>query len=373
VQRTVRPSTGGVREPPHERSRHRRIDGSFHRRRTGSGPLGGYFDGTYTRLFENDTIVQLYSSTKTFTGLCALVLADRGEIDLHAPVKKYWPEFAAEGKSGIEVRQLLGHTSGVAGWTEPMTLRDIYDWEKATTLLARQAPWWEPGRVSGYHGFNQGHLVGEIVRRVTGKMLGAFLAEELAEPLGVGCDFYIGTPAEADRRVSLVIQGAPQDQPTGFNHYIDRALHNPHAKPQDTWTTQWRRADLGALNGHGNARGIAALQSVVACGGAHGKRLLSEAGRERVLEQQSDGDDLVLCFPAQWGMAYGLNASALRGVPCPTRAAYWGGNGGSMSYVDLDHHMAIGYAPNRWMGGGPHSTDRARDLVNAAYEGLAAA
>src|SRR5262245_33079103 len=124
---------------------------------------GGHFDATYTRPFDNHTIVNGFSSTKTMTALCALVLADRGEIDLNAPVKKYWPEFAAAGKDRIEVRHIVSHTSGLAGWTEPMTLQDIYDWEKSTTLLARQAPWWEPGTASGYHAFNMGHLVGEVV------------------------------------------------------------------------------------------------------------------------------------------------------------------------------------------------------------------
>src|SRR5262245_32641810 len=114
---------------------------------------GGYFDASYTRPWERDTIVNGFSSTKTMTALCALVLADRGEIGLAARVSKYWPEFAAAGKERVEIRHLLGHSSGVPGWTEPMTLADIYDWEKSTALLARQEPWWEPGTASGYHGF----------------------------------------------------------------------------------------------------------------------------------------------------------------------------------------------------------------------------
>src|SRR5262245_36589335 len=133
---------------------------------------GGYFDATYTRPWERDTIVQTFSTTKTMTALCALLLADRGEIDLHAPVVKYWPEFAAEGKSAIEVRHLLGHTSGLPGWTKLVSLYDIYDTEKATAMLARQAPWWTPGTAAGYHCYTIGHLVGEVVRRVTGKSLG---------------------------------------------------------------------------------------------------------------------------------------------------------------------------------------------------------
>src|SRR5262249_32669858 len=139
-------------------------------------------------------IVNGFSSTKTMTALCALVLADRGEIGLSARVSKYWPEFAAAGKEHVEIRHLLGHSSGVPGWTEPMTLADIYDWEKSTALLARQEPWWEPGTASGYHGFNLGHLVGEVVRRVTGMSMGTFFAREIAGPLGA--DYHIGTPAQ---------------------------------------------------------------------------------------------------------------------------------------------------------------------------------
>src|SRR5262245_22484757 len=132
---------------------------------------GGYFDETRTRPWERDTIVNTFSTTKTMTALCALILADRGELDLHAPVKKYWPEFAAAGKDRIAVRHFLGHTAGLAGWTETVTLEDIYDREKATTLLARQYPWWEPGSAAGYHPITFGPLIGEVIRRITGKTL----------------------------------------------------------------------------------------------------------------------------------------------------------------------------------------------------------
>lgn len=331
---------------------------------------GGYFDATYTRPFKKHSIVQLFSSTKTVTALCALILADRGEIDLDAPVAKYWPEFAAEGKDGVLVKHLLGHTSGVPGWTEPTTLLDIYDWEKSTTRLARQAPWHPIGRTSAYHGINQGHLVGEVIRRVTGQSMGTFLAREVADPLGVGRDFYIGTPEKADARVSLLIKGQPHDKPT-TGSLFDLALWNPHPNPEDTWSVEWRRAEIGAVNGHGNARGIATLQSVLANGGAHGVRLMSDGFRARVLEPQSDGVDLVLGVEARWGIGYSL-LGPFMGAPESARVAFWAGNGGSLSFVDLDARMAIGYAPNRWLGGDfTRSMERGRRLVRAAYESLA--
>jgi CubicO group peptidase (beta-lactamase class C family) len=328
---------------------------------------GGYFDGTFTRPWERHTIAQMYSSTKTVTALCALVLADHGELDLDAPVAKYWPEFAQNGKRGITVSQLLGHTSGVAGWTEPTTMQDMLDVEKSTAALARQAPWWEPGRTSGYHGMNQGHLVGEVIRRITGKSLGRYLAEDVAGPVGAGKDLYIGTPAAADSRVSLLIQGKPLDVP--FGQRFDRALYNPRVTPQDTWTLPWRRAELGAINGHGNGRGLATVQSILASGSANGVRLMSDSGRLRVLEQQADGNDLVIGLPMRWGMGYSLDCSFF-GLPESRRVAWWGGNGGSVSYIDLDARIAVGYVPNRWLGGDAASLQRGRSLVLAAYAAL---
>src|SRR5262245_4402499 len=337
---------------------------------------GGYLDATYTREWQRDTITQTFSSTKTMTALCALLLADRGEIDVNAPVSKYWPEFGAAGKQDIQVRHVLGHSSGVAGWNEPTTFSDIYDWEKSTARLAAQKPWWEPGTASGYHGCNFGHLVGEIVRRVTGMSMGTFLRKEIAEPLGA--EYYIGTPAECDARVSLQMQGYPI-LPTG-SPLFKLALMNPHVRPQDTWSIGWRRAELGALNGHTNAYGIAALQSVAANGGAKGKTFLSDKGRLRILEQQAHGRDLVLGIPLTWGMGYCLDPwiqpSDLAGAAPKVaerlgrRVGHWGGGGGSMSYVDLDARLSFGYTPNRWITG-PHEQDRSLNVLRAVYACLA--
>jgi CubicO group peptidase (beta-lactamase class C family) len=331
---------------------------------------GGYFDATYTRPWEQHTIAQGFSSTKTVAALCALVLADRGEIDLDAPVARYWPEFAAEGKERIVVRQLLRHTAALCGWDVPMTHRDLYDWEKSTSLLARQAPMWKPGVTSGYHGYTHGHLIGEVVRRVTGRTIGRFLADELAGPLGVGDDYYIGVPEQADSRVSLLVQGAPCDEPSG-NRFHDLALYNPRVTPHTTWAVQWRRAELPAMNGHGNARGIAALQSVLASGGANGVHVMSDAGRQRVLEQQSDGADLVIGMPCRWAMGFSLEMLMFPGVPAGARAAWWAGNGGSLSFIDLDARMSIGFVPNRWIAG-RFEQYRSSHIVRAAYQALGA-
>ena len=151
---------------------------------------GGFADEARTRPWERDTLVNVYSTTKTMTALTALLLADRGELDFDAPVARYWPEFAAGGKDAVKVSHLMSHSAGLSGWKEPMVKEDLYDWDKVTALLAAQAPFWEPGTAPGYHALTQGYLVGEVVRRITGKSLGTVFREEIAEPLGA--DFHIG-------------------------------------------------------------------------------------------------------------------------------------------------------------------------------------
>ena len=168
---------------------------------------GGWADTDKTVPWTQDTITNVWSTTKTMMSLSALVLVERGLLDVYAPVAEYWPEFAANGKDKIEVRHLLSHSSGVSAWAQPVVVDDIFDWEKSTSMLAAQPPWWEPGTASGYHALNQGHLVGEVVRRITGLSLGQFFAKEVAGPLGA--DFHIGLAPEHDHRVSNVVPPPP--------------------------------------------------------------------------------------------------------------------------------------------------------------------
>ena len=144
---------------------------------------GGWADAEKTRPWTRDTLVNVYSTTKTMTALTALLLADRGELDFDAPVARYWPEFAANGKAAVKVSHLMAHSAGLSGWKEPVTHDDLYDWEKMTSLLAAHAPFWAPGTAPGYHGVTQGYLAGEVVRRITGRSLGTVFRQELAEPL----------------------------------------------------------------------------------------------------------------------------------------------------------------------------------------------
>ncbi|MGW6497038.1 serine hydrolase domain-containing protein [Nonomuraea angiospora] len=315
---------------------------------------GGYADAARTVPWERDTITNVWSTTKPMTALCALILADRGELDLAAPVAAYWPEFAAAGKERVLVRHLLSHTAGLPIWNEPMTVEDLYDWRLATTRLAGQAPRWEPGAEAGYHAITQGFLVGEVVRRVTGRSLGAFFAEEVAGPLGA--DFHIGLAAEHDPRVAPVIPPStpvapPSDLPA-----------NPELRPEVANTIPWRRAEIPAANGHGNARSVGLVQSVLACGGTlRGVRLLSEAGCARAVEEQFRGFDRVFGTRMWYGMGYGL---------LEPRTCCWGGMGGSLVVIDLDARMTVAYVMNRMLGQGD---DRGMGFLLAAYDGFVAA
>jgi len=333
---------------------------------------GGYADAERTRPWERDTIVNVWSTTKPMTALCALILADRGELDLDAPVARYWPEFAQAGKEGVRVRHLLSHTAGLPSWTEPMATEALYDWEAATSALARQRPAWEPGTESGYHAFTQGYLVGEVIRRVTGVSVGTFFAEQVAGPLRA--DFHIGLPAEHDARVAPVIPAPPAAEGPALEAERALARHwgNPRFSAETANTTSWRRAEIPAAGGHGNARSVALVQSALACGGAvGGVRLLSQAGCERVMQEQSNGKDRCLGVPLRFGMGYGLRSQELPISPNP-RTCFWGGWGGSLVVVDLDARMTVAYTMNQMLNPGTLGDDRGLGIVLAAYAGLAA-
>lgn len=332
---------------------------------------GGYLDAAKTCEWQSDTIVNNFSTTKTMTALCMLILIDRGLVDPNAPVSKYWPEFAQNGKANVLVRHCLGHTAGLPGWTEPVTLEDVLDREKAVRLLAEQAPWWEPGTKVGYHSITFGPLLGEIIFRVTGKTLKQFFAEEVAGPLGA--DYHIGAEPEHDHRVTPMIPSTPIRARAGAETITDRVFFNPYVTPQDSASIAWRRGELGGSNGHGNARSVALVQSVLSNGGTvNGIRLLSPEGCRRVLDVQADGLDLVAQFPVTWGLGYGLNNPVVAEIygNCFTgRAmAFWGGSGGSIAFNDLDARMTIAFVMNKHIEG--QFDQRGVDVVQASYESL---
>jgi CubicO group peptidase (beta-lactamase class C family) len=314
---------------------------------------GGWIDEARTVPWTEHTITNVFSTIKTMTALSALVLVDRGELDLDAKVAKYWPEFAARGKGEIKVRQLLSHTSGVSGWDRPVALEDLYDWHKSTAMLAAQAPWWEPGTASGYHAHTYGHLIGEVIRRITGQRLGEFFAGTIAGPLGA--DFHIGLPPSEFHRVANVVPfeslNLTEADP---NSLVYKTFFNPTLGKDDgswrgdhSWRERWRRADIGAGNGHGNARSVARIQSAVACGGVvDGVRLLSPKTIDQILEVQSHTVDLVAGVRFKWGLGYGLPIPELPFIP-DGRVCIGGGAGGSLVIADVDRRMTIAFVMNK--------------------------
>ena len=332
---------------------------------------GGYADAAKTRPWVRDTIINVYSTTKTMTALTALVLADRGLIDFSAPVAKYWPEFAANGKARVTVAQLMSHASGLSGWKETISTSDLYDWEKMTALLAAQAPFWEPGTAPGYHAITQGYLVGEVIRRVTGKSIGTVFREEIAGPLGA--DFWIGLPASEDDRVAELIPPPPAEAvgAGAQQSEIQRNMAtNPGIDVAETKTRAWRGAEIPAAGGTGNARSVAEIHAILANGGvAKGKRFLSEAGCRKALELQIEGTDLVMGIPARFGLGFGL-AGGLIPLPNPN-SMFWGGYGGSIAIIDMDACMSLSYVMNV-MRGTTTGDLRGFGLAMAAWESLSA-
>jgi CubicO group peptidase (beta-lactamase class C family) len=322
---------------------------------------GGYTDAARTMPWERDTITCVWSVSKTMQALCMLILADRGSLDLDAPVAKYWPEFADAGKDGVLVRHVLSHTAGLPDFDEPVSAPELYDWSAVTARLAAQAPRWEPGTQAGYHSLTQGFILGEVIRRVTGRDPGVFFAEEVAGPLGA--DFFFGLSAENDGRVAPVL--APPTAPSGDWVASARSAREDSdgvvgIRVSDGNSVAWRRAQIPSASGFGNARSAAAVQSVLACGGTvGGVRLLSPAGCEVARLEQYKGLDQSFGREMQWAMGYGMFG----------RAIGWGGWGGSLVIADLDARMSVAYVMNQMLDEATGS-HRGLGIVVAAYEGL---
>ena len=332
----------------------------------------GYADDAQTQPWEEDTIVNVWSTTKIMTAICTLMLVDRGLLDLDAPVAKYWPEFAQAGKEKLPVRYLLSHTAGLSGFEKPVRTKTLYDWGKTVNLLAAQKPWWEPGTKSGYHLVTFGYLLGELVRRITGKSLGTFFKENVADPLKA--DFHIGLPEEYDDRVGELIP-PPQIDMSQFGEIDPKSVamrsltSAPGVSAEQTRRRAWRAAEIPAANGHGNARSVSKIAAVIACGGSlDGIRLLSLDTIEKALEEQSYDTDLVLMVPIRFGLGLGLQNKELPIGP-NQRVLYWGGWGGSVCIMDLDAKLSIAYVMNKMVSsltGDPRSTR----LIEALYNSL---
>ncbi|MER5901060.1 serine hydrolase domain-containing protein [Streptomyces mirabilis] len=338
---------------------------------------GGWADAARTRPWERETLVNVWSTSKGPTSLCAHILADRGLLDFDAPVAAYWPEFAAAGKESVLVRHLLSHRAGLAGLREPHDLAQLCDWELTVERLAAQEPWWEPGTRSGYHALTFGHLVGEVVRRVSGLRPGAFLEREVTGPLGI--DFTIGLPEKETERAAELVHprvASSSEQAAIFAQLAPAAvaaLANPLVGATEADTAQWRAAEIPAANGHGTARAVAALYGIFAGRGAYGSRqVLSPEAAERVREGQGSCRDLVLGagFEHETETGLGLWLSGPNGSYGPNPRAFGhDGFGGSCGLADPESGLSLGYVMNRM---GPHIADDPRKmaLVDALYSAL---
>jgi len=325
----------------------------------------GVADANTGAPWQADTVGLVFSTTKGATALCAHVLVSRGLLDLDAPVARYWPEFAQAGKAGIPVRMLLNHQVGLPALRGPLPRGAFYNWDHMTAALAAEEPFWEPGTRHAYHWYTFGWLVGEVVRRVAGKSLGTFFSAEVAGPLGL--DFWIGLPEEMEPRVALMIMGG---RPAGLDPagipglvwyndggYLDAGECNARAA---------HAAEVPAINGITNARGLAGMYAPLACGGSlRGVRLVDgdSLGRMSAVVSAS-GKDGILDMPTRYSLGF-----QKFGPANPLAVAEEGlghaGMGGSVGFADTKARLSFGYMMNE------HGThERAARLVDAVYLSL---
>jgi len=334
----------------------------------------GWLDQSRTRAWQRDTVVNVFSVGKAMAALSLLILVERGQVELDAPVARYWPEFAAAGKSAVTVRMLLGHRAGLPAVRRPLPSLAMYDWDLMTSALADEEPWWEPGREHGYHVSTFGFLVGEIVRRVSGESIGVFFRRAVAGPLDA--DFRFGIGPEHDARIAdYLFADVP---PPIVEEYDDDErrflLRCVYANPQGVSgfgtvnTRAWRAAEMPSTNGHANARGVARIYSALACGGAvDGVRLLQPETIAHAGTEVSAGQDFVLRRPSRFGLGFQLTEPARPLGPNPRSFGHFGA-GGALGFADPDARLAFAYTMNQ---AGPRFLNpRARALIDAAYAAL---
>jgi CubicO group peptidase (beta-lactamase class C family) len=344
---------------------------------------GGTADVTTSRPWDEDTIQLFFSTTKGVTAICAHLLAQRGELDLDAPAASYWPEFKAEGKENIPVRQLLSHRSGLPVVDVDLTPDQVLAWDPIVDALAAQKPIWEPNTKHGYHALTFGWLVGEVIRRVSGTNIGTFFRDEIGHPLGL--DLWIGLPSSEESRVApLIILEAMAGQMsedalsalpdemqkmvrafTDPNSITQRALNV--AKPSlDFNSRAVHAAEVPAANGISTARSLAKLYAATV-GEVDGIRILEPKQVDDVLVEQSNGPDEVLMIPTRFGSGFFLNGDF---APLLSERSFGhAGAGGSLGFADADAQVGFGYVMNKMqtnLSGDP----RTLTLIKAVRESL---
>jgi CubicO group peptidase (beta-lactamase class C family) len=343
---------------------------------------GGWHDKEHSAAWKEDTVVNVFSGSKTVTSLAVLMLVDRGLVELDAPVAKYWPEFAQNGKEKVTVRNMIGHGAGIPAWEPPFDLVDAMDIEGSTARLAAQAPWWEPGTRSSYHASTFGHLNAELIRRVTGKTLSQFVAEEIAGPLHA--DFYLGMKPDQAGRIATVYP-APEDEARTTT--VPKAATDTEGEktPEQIISIrtrlgsfsgvkrdplvlfnsdEWRETEFGGSSGHANARGLGRIMTALCNEGvSRGVKLLSQPTIEQIFHEQFNGIDGYYMKPIRWGTGYALAAEDNKKGPLPFirpgKSCFWYGTGGSLSIADVGRRVAISYVMNQCQSG--------RNSLNGVY------
>jgi CubicO group peptidase (beta-lactamase class C family) len=342
---------------------------------------GGVADADTGRPWTQDTIEVVFSTTKGVTAICAHKLAQEGKLDFDAPVAKYWPEFAQAGKDDIPVSYLMSHRAGLAWIDGTMTPEEVYAWEPVILALAEQAPVWEPGTQHGYHAVTYGYLVGEVIRRVSGKSIGTYFRDEIANPLGL--DFWIGLPASEEPRVARLVGGLTpdpselddearklMDQLMGPDTPAGKALSAPGgALTQGIFNTpEFHAAEIPAAGGIGDARSLARLYA--ACvGEVDGIRILSPETVKTATVRQTEGPNKVLMdLDLQFSLGF-ISPSTLVTLGGPNSFGHFGA-GGSVGWADPDAEFGFGYVMNK-MAMGLAGDTRCYDLVAACYDAVA--
>jgi CubicO group peptidase (beta-lactamase class C family) len=336
--------------------------------------------------WQSDTLVQVWSSTKGATALCAHILIDRGLLELEAPVMKYWPAFGQNGKEATTVAMLLGHQAGVPAIREPLPQGAFYDWELMTTALAAEAPFWQPGTRNGYHALTFGFLAGELVRRVSGKSLGTFFRDEVATPLGL--DFWIGLPESEEPRVAPTISPGLPGPGEKLSIFLQKALTDPtsipalsffnsggYVNPGESDSRAAHAAEIGASGAITNARGLAQMYAPLAASG--GGELVGADTRARMGRVFSaTSEDATAFIPTRFALGY-VKSMDNRKLPPGMQdsvilsedAFGHSGFGGSIGFADPRAGFSFGYAMNK-MGQGTGLNPRGQSLVDAVYASL---
>ncbi|MCL4861628.1 MAG: beta-lactamase family protein [Caldilineaceae bacterium] len=311
----------------------------------------GVADEATGRPVDGDTLFTSWSTTKGFVATCIHMLADRGQLDYDAPVASYWPEFGANGKAGVTVRHALTHRAGVPQMPANVTPEMMTDWDAMCAAIASQEPLWEPGTKTGYHAWTFGWILGELVRRISGRSIAQFAEEELCRPLGI-TDFYLGIPDAVEPRVATLRQDPQHLANTENSTGLNRAVIPPHVSTAAVVNRpDFRRASIPGGGGIMNARAIARHYAMLANDGSlDGVCILSPGRVDLIRALQTDEHDEVFGGPACKGMGYFLGGDPARGGNAtmgPAEGAFGhGGNGGSMGFADPERRLVLGLTKN---------------------------